>query len=374
MIPLKHMTSSKNLDLFALSSYQYDLPAELIAQHPTSLRDDARLMLIDRKSGTITEKAFRELPDLLLAGDSLILNDTKVIPARLYGKRSNTLQNTAAHGEAEILLNKPLQSNLWEALARPGKKLKNGVYVIFGEDFACQIMDTLSDGSKVVRLIFDEHVHALDTLLARYGQLALPHYIARSQGQDPVEDIQRYQTVYAANSGAIAAPTAGLHFTPQLLETLCAKGVATLPVTLHVGPGTFRPVKVDDIRAHLMHNERYVIPKSTADQLNASLAAGSTGLRPKQICVGTTSCRAIESAADEKGVVQAGSFDTQIFIYPGYRFKRVDALLTNFHLPGSTLLMLVSAFAGYELIKEAYTKAVKERFRFFSYGDAMLIL
>ncbi len=359
MTPHAH---NMDLGMFALSAYHYHLPQDLIAQHPVAARDSSRLMIIDRSSGNIEEVPFAALYDILSAGDALILNDTRVIPARLLGKRSHG-------GEAEILLNRPLGDNLWEAMARPGKKLKPGCVVVFGDDFACEIVATLEGGSKVVRLLFGGSAHApnaLDDMLAKYGQLALPHYIQREQVHS--QDLERYQTIYAKHPGAIAAPTAGLHFTRELLDRLAAKGVQEMSVTLHVGPGTFRPVQVEDIRQHAMHKERCSIPDSTAQLLNAPRRGA------KQLCVGTTACRAIESAADESGLVHPGDYDTQIFIYPGYRFKRVEALLTNFHLPGSSLLMLVSALAGYELIKEAYAKAVAERFRFFSYGDAMLIL
>lgn len=343
-------------DLYSLSAYRYDLPEELIAQHPCEPRDSSRLMVVNRQTGEISETLFRSFPDFLHKGDSLVFNDTRVIPARLIGKRQSG-------GQAEIFLTRRHQDGTWDALVRPGKKLTPGTRVIFNPSFSCEIIEVLSSGERRIRF---HAVGDLDTMLETCGQIPLPHYIRREPNP---EDAQQYQTVYAAHPGALAAPTAGLHFTHEMLESLDKKGVSQVKVTLHTGLGTFKPVQTEDIRAHLMHEERYLITDEAAGLLNAVTASKAV-----QICVGTTSCRALEASASEKGIIRPGEFDTNIFIYPGYRFKYVKSLLTNFHLPGSTLLMLVCAFAGYDLVMEAYAKAVKERFRFFSYGDAMLIL
>ncbi len=342
------------LDLNKLSSYHYELPEELIAQKPCEPRDAARLMVIDRKSGEISEMLFRDLTAWMQPQDSLVLNDTKVIPARLYGTRETG-------GRCEILLTRPAGDDLWEALARPGRKLKVGSKVTFSDALSCEVVEERSDGSKLLR--FDYSGDFLEVLDA-HGVMPLPPYIHREAEQLDKND---YQTVVAREPGAVAAPTAGLHFTEAMLDKLAAKGVVVDTVTLHVGPGTFLPVKEDDIRQHPMHSERYEISPEVAERLNARPADG------KQICVGTTCCRTLE-AASESGRLVAGRGDTDIFIYPGYRFRYVQHLLTNFHLPSSTLLMLVCAFTGYELAMEAYEKAVKEKFRFYSYGDAMLIL
>ncbi len=334
---------------FSLTDYQFDLPQELIAQAPCNPRDSSRLMLVERATGRISECVFRDLPTLLEPGDCLVFNDTKVIPARLIGRRPGG-------GLAELLLIRRLPDATWEALGRPGRKLQLGTRLLFGPDFSAEIVELLPDGVRRVRF-FGEFESGLE----RYGRMPLPPYIQR---ETAASDKERYQTVYAANPGAIAAPTAGLHFTEELLNSL--KGISQAKVTLHVGLGTFKPVQVEDIRQHPMHQELCLIPEATADLLN--------GRTKRSICVGTTSCRTLESAADPKGLIHAGSYETRLFIYPGYSFKATDALLTNFHLPGSSLLMLVSAFAGYELMREAYAKAIEKRFRFFSYGDAMLIL
>ncbi len=348
--------SSFSMDPYSLQSYQFELPQELIAQQPCEPRDASRLMVVDRASGTISERVFRELPDLLNSGDSLVMNNTKVIPCRLLGKREGG-------GKTEIFLLRPLEGGFWEALAKPGKRLRLGSVVSISDTFSCEIQADLHDGRKVVKLLTDGD--AWDQI-EQYGQMPLPHYIRRPEAQQ--NDKQRYQTVYAREKGAVAAPTAGLHFTEPLLRQLSEKQISASEITLHVGLGTFQPVQVDDIRQHKMHMERFIIGEETAQLLNA---------RPKdkrQICVGTTTCRALESVASAEGVIVPGEYETDIYIYPGYRFKYVQSLLTNFHLPGSTLLMLVSAFAGAELMREAYQKAVRDRFRFFSYGDAMLIL
>lgn len=344
-------------DLFSLSSYQFHLPDELIAQHPCTPRDSSRLMVVDRASGNISEIVFRELTDFLQAGDQLVFNNTKVIPARLFGTRGSG-------GAAEILLLRQHSDSTWDVLARPGKKMRVGDRVTFGDSFSCTILDTLSDGGK--RVSFQYEGDNFYEVLDKYGQMPLPHYIKREAPTK--EDSERYQTVYAKHLGAAAAPTAGLHFTQNMLDHFSRKNVNQAQVTLHTGLGTFKPVQVEDIRQHQMHYERCMITEATAKSLN------DQKLPFRQICVGTTCCRCIESAANEQGLVLAGEYDTNVFIYPGYQFKVVRSLLTNFHIPGSSLLMLVSAFAGYELIMEAYERAVKERYRFFSYGDAMLIL
>jgi len=341
--------------LYDLSAYQYDLPEELIAQEPCSPRDAARLMVIDRSSETIEEMTFRDLGDMLSDGDSLVLNDTKVIPARLHGRR-------LTGGKVELLLLRQIQPDVWEVLARPGKKLVPGTHVEISERLSATVEEALPDGKRVVSF---KYQGVFADLLAEYGEMPLPPYIRRSEPRG--EDKERYQTIFAANPGAVAAPTAGLHFTPQLLNRLESRSVEQVHVTLHVGLGTFQPVQSNDIRQHHMHTESFSVSQQAACALN------ERDPKKRQICVGTTCCRVLESAVTD-GHIRAGCFDTQIFIYPGYKFQYVQHLLTNFHLPGSTLLMLVSAFAGHELIMEAYKKAVKERFRFFSYGDAMLIL
>lgn len=343
-------------DLYALSSYQYHLPSELIAQYPCTPRDSSRLMVVNRQSGNISEMVFRDIIDLLNPGESLVFNDTKVIPSRLIGTRKGG-------GVSEVFLTNQRAPSVWEAMVKPGKKLIIGSTVTFGPDFSCEVIEILPDGRRVVQF---RHSDSFESMLSKYGKMPLPSYIKREAEKEM--DDERYQTVYAAKPGALAAPTAGLHFTDELMQRLQNKQIDKTTVTLHVGLGTFLPVKVEDIRLHQMHSERCVITSEAAQKLNARLSG------KKQICVGTTCLRTLESIADESGLIVPGEFETRAFIYPGYRFKYVNHLLTNFHLPGSTLLMLVSAFAGRELIREAYEKAVKDRFRFFSYGDAMLIL
>jgi S-adenosylmethionine:tRNA ribosyltransferase-isomerase len=344
-----------NLDLFSLFAYDYELPSELIAQKPAEPRDSSRLLIVDRASGQFSEIVFRDLPTVLTNGDSLIFNDTKVIPARLFGHKESG-------GKAEIFLVKQLADGHWEALAKPGRRLAAGSKVIFGPDFSCTILDTLPDGSKIIQLNVEGELFAL---LDKYGKVPLPVYIKRDASEG---DVERYQTVYAQERGSVAAPTAGLHFTRDLLSRLSAIGVDRTTLTLHVGLGTFQPVSAEDIRQHRMHTELCTITEQAAKTLN------SRSKSHKQIVVGTTTCRTLETAATEEGKIQSGTYSTDIFIYPGYRFKYVQALLTNFHLPRSSLLMLVSAFAGYDLIREAYRYAIAQRFRFYSYGDAMLIL
>jgi S-adenosylmethionine:tRNA ribosyltransferase-isomerase len=345
-----------NPDLYSSLAYSYDLPKELIAQYPCPSRDQSRLMIVERSTGKIYDTVFSSLYDFLQKEDSLVFNDTKVIPAKLIGKRESG-------GKAEILLTRRNNDETWDVLAKPGKKLRLGSMIEFGPGFTGEILGIYPDGSRRIRFF---SLTSLEEALFRYGQIPLPHYISRDV--DPTVDATRYQTVFAVKPGALAAPTAGLHFTPELLEKLAKKNISQTYITLHVGLGTFLPVKVKDIRDHPMHTEEFYISQDAAARLN-SRPSGK-----RQICVGTTCCRALESAADSQGNIVAGNFQTKIFIHPGYSFKYVRTLLTNFHLPCSTLLMLVSAFGGYELIREAYAKAVEKRFRFFSYGDSMLIL
>ncbi len=343
-------------DVYAISSYQFDLPSELIAQQPCEPRDASRLMVVDRRSGNISERVFRDLPDILEPGDSLVRNNTRVVPCRLLGTR-------AGGGKTEIFLLRPIEGGFWEALAKPGKRLRPGSIVNIAETLSCEIHADLPEGRKIVKLLADGDVWEQ---VEQFGQMPLPHYIKRPEAQ--ASDKERYQTVYATEKGAVAAPTAGLHFTNPLLQQLQKQQITSSEITLHVGLGTFQPVQVGDIRDHKMHLERFVITEEAARTLNQ---------RPKdrrQVCVGTTTCRALESIASPAGEIVPGQYETDIYIYPGYQFKYVQSLLTNFHLPSSTLLMLVSAFAGRDLIREAYQKAVKDKFRFFSYGDAMLIL
>ena len=343
-------------DLFSLNSYLYDLPAELIAQYPIEPRDASRLLVVDRKTGKMEEMVFHELADFLQKGDSLVFNDTKVFPSRLIGSRPQG-------GKAEIFLTKRRPDGTWEALVKPGKKIGIGRKILFGDGFSCEVLGILPDGIRIIHLEFKG---SLDEAIEQFGQVPLPPYMKREA--IPELDKLRYQTVYAQEKGSQAAPTAGLHFTEQLLEKLESKGVTLDKITLHVGLGTFLPVKTEDIRQHKMHAEPFSISPETAARLNS---------RPQnklQICVGTTTCRALESAATAQGIIMPGQYETSIFIHPGYKFKYVQQMLTNFHQPGNSLLMLVSAFASYELIMEAYAKAIKDRFRFLSYGDAMLIL
>lgn len=338
------------------SDFNYYLPPELIAQQPSDPRDSSRLLVMDRKSGKLHDSVFCRLCDYINAGDCLILNDSRVLPARLYGKRIDT------GGSVELLLLHPKGLNRWEVLAGPGKRAKPGNELIFGNGLLKAIVvDIVEDGNRLVEFKYEGNFY---TLLERIGEMPLPHYITKR-----LDDNEKYQTVYSRVTGSAAAPTAGLHFTPNLLESIRKKGVDIGFVTLHVGLGTFRPVKVDDITQHHMHSEHYEMPPETADLINRTRERGG-----RVIAVGTTSCRTIESVGVINGRVQPGEGWTDIFIYPGYSFKLVDGLLTNFHLPESTLIMLVSAFAGYEKTMTAYAHAVSNRYRFFSFGDAMLII
>lgn len=334
------------------SDYYFDLPQELIAQDPLKDRAASRLLVMNTKTGEIEHRIFSDIKEYLQPGDTLVLNDTKVIPARLLGTKEGT------GAEVEILLLKRLKANQWETLVRPGKKLKPGARVTFGDgSLKAVILDILEEGNRLVEF---EYEGIFEEVLDRLGEMPLPPYITHK-----LEDKNMYQTVYARYEGSAAAPTAGLHFTQELLDEIRAAGVNTAFVTLHVGLGTFRPVKVDDVTSHHMHTEWYQVSEEAAQLINRTHQQGH-----RVICVGTTACRTVESASDEDGIVHAGSDDTSIFIYPGYRFKVMDALITNFHLPESTLIMLVSAFAGREQVLGAYEEAIRLGYRFFSFGDA----
>jgi len=336
------------------SDFNFDLPEELIAQTPLELRDSSRLLTLDKVTGQTAHHHFYDLVDMLHPGDCLVLNNSRVLPARLIGRRETG-------GACEVLLLIDRGDNVWECLVRPGRKLKPGARVIFGEgELSGQIVAEVEGGNRLVR--FDYEGIFLE-VLERLGRMPLPPYIKAE-----LQESERYQTVYSKVTGSAAAPTAGLHFTPELLTKLEEKGVKLCYVTLHVGLGTFRPVKAENILEHEMHSEYCVIPQETADIINQTKKNGG-----RVICVGTTSCRTIESWAREDGTMQASAGWTNIFIYPGYRFKALDALITNFHLPESTLIMLVSALAGRENVLAAYKEAVEEKYRFFSFGDAMFI-
>jgi len=343
------------------SDFYYDLPEELIAQHPAEKRDESRLMVLDREKNTIEHKIFHDIIDYLREGDVLVINDSKVIPARLYGHVEG--REDAA---CELLLLKHTSLDTWETLVKPGKRAKTGSRLVFGGGILRgEIVDIVEEGNRIIKFEYDtsegENIY---TILHKIGLMPLPPYIT-----ERLEDSSRYQTVYAREEGSAAAPTAGLHFTEELLAKIEAKGVKIARVMLHVGLGTFRPVKADRIDEHIMHTEFFSVSEESAEIINSARASGG-----RIICVGTTSCRTLESASDENGQVKAMSANTGIFIYPGYKFKAVDALITNFHLPESTLLMLVSAFYNKESVMNAYKTAVEERYRFFSFGDAMLIV
>ena len=337
------------------SDFYFELPQELIAQDPLEDRSASRLLVLGKEDGSITHRHFTDILAYLREGDCLVLNNTKVIPARLYGTREGT------GASIEVLLLKRRENNVWETLVRPGKKARPGTRIIFGDGMLIgEVIEIVEEGNRLIRFCYDG---IFEEILDRLGQMPLPPYITHE-----LKDKTRYQTVYAKYDGSAAAPTAGLHFTPQLLEAVREKGVRIAEVTLHVGLGTFRPVKVEDVTQHHMHTEFYRIDENASQTINETKARGG-----RVICVGTTSCRTIESAADENGLLKPCSGWTDIFIYPGYRFKVLDGLITNFHLPESTLLMLVSALAGREHILAAYEEAVRERYRFFSFGDAMFI-
>ena len=334
------------------SDFYFDLPQELIAQDPLEDRSSSRLLVVDKKTGKTEHKIFRDIVDYLNPGDCLVLNNTKVIPARLYGERAET------GGAVEVLLLKRKENDIWETLVKPGKKCKPGQRLIFGDGrLKATVLETIEDGNRLIQF---EYEGIWEEVLDSLGEMPLPPYITHK-----LADKNRYQTVYAKFEGSAAAPTAGLHFTPELLKKIEDKGIKLAYVTLHVGLGTFRPVKEENILDHHMHTEVYMVTKEAADIINETKKSGG-----RVICVGTTSCRTVESASDENGIVKPGSADTSIFIYPGYKFKVLDCLITNFHLPESTLVMLVSALAGRENVLEAYEEAIREKYRFFSFGDA----
>lgn len=338
------------------SDFYYDLPEELIAQDPLEDRSGSRLLVLDKETGEIKHRMFRDITEYLRPGDCMVINDTKVIPARLIGSKIGT------DAKIEVLLLKRKENDVWETLVKPGRKAKPGTRISFGDGLLVgEVIDVVEEGN---RLIHFEYEGIFEEILDRLGQMPLPPYITHQ-----LQDRDRYNTVYAVHEGSAAAPTAGLHFTPELLEEIQEKGIEIARVTLHVGLGTFRPVKVDDVTEHHMHSEFYQIDEAAAGKINRAKDNGG-----RVVCVGTTSCRTIESAADENGRLKACSGWTEIFIYPGYQFKILDCLITNFHLPESTLIMLVSALAGKEHVLAAYEEAVKERYRFFSFGDAMLIV
>lgn len=337
------------------SDFYFDLPEELIAQDPLEDRSSSRLLVLDKETGETSHHIFKEVINYLNPGDCLVLNNTKVIPARLIGHKEDT-------GAAiEVLLLKRKENDIWETLVKPGKKCKPGTKIVFGEGLLhATVLKTVEDGNRLIQFSYEG---IFEEILDKLGEMPLPPYITHK-----LQDKNRYQTVYAKYEGSAAAPTAGLHFTKELLRQIEEKGIDIAYVTLHVGLGTFRPVKVDNILEHHMHSEFYQVTKEAADKINKAKKEGH-----RVICVGTTSCRTVESAADENGMVKEGCDNTEIFIYPGYKFKVLDALITNFHLPESTLVMLVSALAGREHILNAYEEAIREKYRFFSFGDAMLI-
>lgn len=337
------------------SDFYYELPEELIAQDPLEDRSSSRLLCLNRETGDIRHGHFRDILQELLPGDCLVVNDTKVIPARLYGRKSGT------DALVEILLLKRRENDIWETLVKPGKKCRPGAEIVFGDGILRgEVLDVVDDGNRLIQFRYEG---IFEEILDQLGEMPLPPYITHK-----LKDKNRYQTVYAKNEGSAAAPTAGLHFTEELLKEVERLGVKIAHVTLHVGLGTFRPVKVEDVSEHHMHSEFYVVEEDQARMINDTKASGG-----RVIAVGTTSCRTLESATGEDGILKAGSGWTEIFIYPGYQFRMIDGLITNFHLPESTLIMLVSAFAGKEHVLRAYEEAVKEKYRFFSFGDAMYI-
>ena len=337
------------------SDFYFDLPQELIAQDPLEDRSSSRLLMLDKNTGEIRHHVFREITEYLRPGDCLVLNNTKVIPARLLGTKENT------GGAVEILLLKRKENDIWETLVKPGKKARPGSKIVFGDgSLKAEVLEVVEEGNRLVKFTYEG---IFEEVLDRLGEMPLPPYITHK-----LQDKNRYQTVYAKYEGSAAAPTAGLHFTKELLQEIVDKGVDVVYVTLHVGLGTFRPVKEENILEHHMHSEFYQVSEDAANRINQAKARGN-----RVICVGTTSCRTIESAADENGIIRPGCDNTEIFIYPGYQFKVLDCLITNFHLPESTLVMLVSALAGREHVLHAYEEAIAEKYRFFSFGDAMFI-
>jgi S-adenosylmethionine:tRNA ribosyltransferase-isomerase len=339
-----------------LKDFYYELPEELIAQEPLEKRDSSRLLVLNKENGEITHNTFRDIIKYFKKGDCLVLNNTRVIPARLYGIKKETGSKT------EFLLLKRLEKDIWEVILRPGKKAQIGARFIFGEnELEAEIMDIVEGGNRIVKFYYEG---VFEAVLDRLGNMPLPPYITKT-----LEDKERYQTVFSKHNGSAAAPTAGLHFTPALLEEIQQMGVKVAYITLHVGLGTFRPVKTENILEHIMHSEYFDVDGAAADTINSTKAEGG-----RIISVGTTSTRTIESIASDNGIIKPGSGWTDIFIYPGYKFKVIDGLITNFHLPESTLVMLVSALAGREQVMHAYAEAVKEKYRFFSFGDAMFII
>lgn len=337
------------------SDFYFDLPEELIAQDPLEDRSGSRLLMLDKNTGRTEHHIFRDIIDYLRPGDCLVLNNTKVLPARLMGIKEDT------GASVEVLLLKRRENDIWETLVKPGKKAKPGTKLIFGDgSLRAEVLEVVEEGNRLIRFCYEG---IFEEVLDRLGEMPLPPYITHK-----LQDKNRYQTVYAKYDGSAAAPTAGLHFTQELLKQIADKGVDIAYVTLHVGLGTFRPVKVDNILEHHMHSEYYQVTEEAAGKINRAKANGN-----RVICVGTTSCRTIESAAGEDGIVKACCDNTEIFIYPGYRFKVLDCLITNFHLPESTLVMLVSALAGKDHVMAAYEEAIKEKYRFFSFGDAMFL-
>ena len=338
-----------------LKDFWYPLPSELIAQHPTERRDQSRLIVLDRKEKSITHRTFRDIQEYLVKGDCLVINNTRVIPARLLGEKEGT------GGKIEFVLLKRLENDTWEVILKPGRRARVGSRFVFGDGrLRAEILKIVDGGNRIVRFFYDG---VFEEVLDQVGIVPLPPYIT-----EELEDKERYQTVYSRINGSAAAPTAGLHFTEELLEQIKAKGVEVAEVTLHVGLGTFRPVKVENIEEHHMHKEYYSISEQACETINRARKSGN-----RVIAVGTTSVRVLETASDDSGFVRPGQGETDIFIYPGYRFKAIDGLITNFHLPESTLIMLVCAFAGRDFIMEAYKEAIDRRYRFFSFGDAMFI-
>ena len=358
------MAAKLYMDVISTHDFYYELPKELIAQTPAERRDASRLLVIDRKSGTLSHRHFYDIIDYLNPGDVLVINDSKVIPARLYGEKIREDDAPEPPSRVEFLLLKQQELDVWEVLVHPGKRLKKGARVSFSGVLTAEITDITDGGNRIVHFSYDtDRYDNIFSVLHEIGTMPLPPYIT-----EELHDRDRYQTVYANREGSAAAPTAGLHFTKELLEKIRAKGVFIAPVLLHVGLGTFRPVKVENAAEHQMHTEYFSVSPESAEIINRARAAGG-----RVIAVGTTSTRTLESASSEAGVLHPQAGETDIFIYPGYRFKMTDALITNFHLPESTLMMLVSALAGRDLIMHAYDAAIKERYRFFSFGDAMFI-
>ena len=352
------ISNKKSATNLTVHDFWFDLPEELIAQEPSAVRDECRLLIANKTENKLSHHIFKDIIDYLNPGDVLVINDSKVIPARMIGKKSDS------GIDMEVLLLRQIELDTWEALTRPGRRAKVGTTILFGDGLLCaEVVDVVDGGNRILHFTYDKSQGDIYTILDRIGKMPLPPYITK-----PLTDNDQYQTVYARERGSAAAPTAGLHFTPELLDAIRAKGVQIAPVMLHVGLGTFRPVKVERIDEHLMHSEFFSVSEESAAIINNAKANGG-----RVIAVGTTSSRVLESASDENGIVHPMHDDTQIFIYPGYRFKAVDALITNFHLPESTLLMLVSALYDREHMLEAYRTAVEEKYRFFSFGDAMLI-